>query len=131
MPRRKPTAPTDPREPSPAQLVQQYIDSLIQEGANELQLAPADLARVLDRAGAVATDFAMRGNEIDEETMRWLKRSGATALSRAKIRNLGRATRAQAGAVETITGIGKLVLATLLAQVTPGTTLNRFTPPKG
>ncbi|GEM_PF-2474123 len=132
-----PTPPTEPNrhdepiEPSPSQLVQEFIDGLIQEGSNELQIAPYDVARILDRTGAVATDFAMRGNAIDEETMRWLKRQALTAFKgTTKVRLLGRAKRSQAEAAALLGGIAKVGLAMLLAQVTSGTTLNRFTPPQ-
>ncbi len=125
-----PMPPTEPTEPTPSQLVQEFIDALIQEGANELQLAPADLARLLDRMGAVTTDFAMRGNEVDEETMRWLKRQTSTALKgTTKVRLLGRASRSQAEVAQLLSGIARAGMAMLLAQVTPGTTLSRFGPP--
>lgn len=124
MPRKNPT---EPQAPTPAQLVQEYIDSLLREGADELGLkAPGDIARVLDRLNSTVTDFALREREVDEETVHWLKRQGKTALSSAKVRNLGRISRAQVGAINVATGAAKLALAALLAQITPGTTLARF-----
>lgn len=131
MPKRAASKPPTPLEPdSPKQLVQDYVDSLLQEGANELGIkAPGDIARVLDHLDAIVTDFSMRGESIDDETMRWIKRSAKTALGSAKVRNLGRLTRAQAGAVSVASGAAKLALAAMLAQISAGVTLNRFAPP--
>lgn len=128
MPKQSPKPPTPIEPDSPKQLVQDYVDSLLQEGANELGItAPGDIARVLSHLDAIVTDFAMRAESIDEETMRWIKRSAKTALASAKVRNLGRLTRAQAGAVSVASGAAKLALAAMLAQISPGVTLARFT----
>jgi len=129
MPPTNPTPLPDPQMPSQSQLVQEYIDSLLQEGASELGLkAPGDIARVLSRTSAIMTDFSLREKDVDEDSMRWLKRQARTALSSAKVRNLGRINRAQIGAINLVSGVAKLAIAAMLAQVTPGTTLDRFSP---